>query len=106
MDDKDKAKKTGYNLVQHPQVYAAIQERLDEMYPDLTTHMVEKIKQILAQPMSFDAATTKTKQGLSVNEFIKVAEYLASIQGWKAPTRKQVLTADVSKLVKLPGMKE
>lgn len=97
-EDKEKAKRKAYDFINTPKVQMALQERINFMYPNLSEGLAKKIKLILEQPVKFE----KDAPGISVQEFIKVAEYLAKVQGWIAPSRSLNLKADVSGF-KWPG---
>lgn len=100
VEDKKKAEKKAYDLVQSPSVQNALQERLNQMYPNLSEGVAKKLKLIMEQPIKFE----KEAPGITVNEYLKVVEFLSTVQGWKAPSKSVSLKANVTNF-QWPGSK-
>lgn len=98
--DKKKAEKKAYDIIQNPKVQNALQEKLNQMYPNLSEGVAKKLKLIMEQPIKFD----RDAPGISVTEYLKVVEFLSAVQGWKAPTKSWNLKANLGNF-KWPGSK-
>lgn len=100
----ERAKRKGYDLVNDPKVQMALQERMNEMYPNLSEQVAMKIKYMLDLPVKF---SKDDSAGLSPKEFLAFAEYLAKINGWEAVKKTTHLRANFNapQGFKFPGEK-
>lgn len=102
--DPDKAAKKAYDLVHNPKVALALNERMNDMYPNLSEQLAKKIKYLLDLPIKFDHHDPSP--GLTPKQFLEYTEFLSKIHGWEAPKKSAHLRAMVTqKGFQFPGEK-
>lgn len=101
----DKAAKKAYDLINTPKVALALNEKMNEMYPNLAEQVSKKIKYLMDLPIKFDAF--EKGPGLTPGQFLKYVEYLSKLHGWEAAKKSAHLRAVVTQHgFKFPGEKE
>lgn len=88
-----------HRAASRPAVVNALDEKIAEKYPDMESDIASGFKDILQRgPLG-----PNTPDGVPLKEWREIVMLAMAIRGWKAPEKSMRLSADVSKLKKLPG---
>jgi hypothetical protein len=88
-----------HTLMNNQNVQNALQEKLNEIFPELHTKVAERLNEILNMPIRESAHG----KGVSISDFLSTARFLQDVYGWKAPTKHFRVNANVKHKRLLPS---
>jgi hypothetical protein len=90
-------------LLSSPKVVNALEEKLNELYPDLKDKIAHRLDGVLNKTVvsgkEFGPHNPMPPDCITIEEFLKVVETLIRVNGWEAARK----TAHLRGEVKLPG---
>jgi hypothetical protein len=123
-DPKEAARQAGYapsgsnnalttrahNLLSSPKVVNALEEKLNELYPDLKDKIAHRLDGVLNKTVvsgkAFGPMNPMPPDCITIEEFLKVVDTMIRVNGWEAAKKSAHIRANVPAGSFLPGSKK
>ena len=99
-----------HSLLSSPKVVNALEEKLNELYPDLKDKIAERLDSVLTKTVvsakSYGPMNPMPPDCITVDEFLKVVDAMIRVNGWEAAKKTAHIRGEFKAGGYLPGTKK